>query len=117
LRTDKEHYIGSVGNGKAIDADGRRFGFEGGPFITESEFNTFLSSDMMSQALKILREIAIRFLRTDHMVVLTHGDFAPRNIIVKRGRVVGLLDWEYAGWYPENWEFVKTFNSSDHRIS
>lgn len=37
----------------------------------------------------------------------THADMAPRNIIVQRGRVVAIVDWEFAGWYPEYWEFTK----------
>ncbi|KAH7175286.1 kinase-like domain-containing protein [Dactylonectria macrodidyma] len=37
----------------------------------------------------------------------THADLAPRNIIVRRGRVAAILDWEFAGWYPEYWEFTK----------
>lgn len=59
----------------------------------------------------------MRSLKSDHGIVFSHGDFAPRNIMVKDDRVVGLLDWEYAGWYPEYWDFVKSFNASDHRIS
>jgi thiamine kinase-like enzyme len=42
-------------------------------------------------------------------IVFTHNDLSPRNIIVVGNRVKGLLDWEYAGWYPEYWEFVKFF--------
>ncbi|KAK7428054.1 hypothetical protein QQZ08_005486 [Neonectria magnoliae] len=37
----------------------------------------------------------------------THSDLAPRNIIVRRGRVVAIIDWAFAGWYPEYWEFTK----------
>ncbi|CAK7210826.1 hypothetical protein SBRCBS47491_000909 [Sporothrix bragantina] len=44
-----------------------------------------------------------------HRIVLTHGDLAPRNIMVRDGVIVALVDWEDAGWYPEYWEFVKLF--------
>lgn len=37
-------------------------------------------------------------------LVFTHGDLAPRNILIKRGQVVGLVDWELSGWYPEYFE-------------
>ncbi|KAL6302397.1 kinase-like domain-containing protein [Sparassis latifolia] len=54
-------------------------------------------------------------LRDDHRIVLTHGDFHPRNImIVEEGdevRVSGIIDWEMGGWYPEHWETIKTFNT------
>ncbi|CAG8151207.1 unnamed protein product [Penicillium olsonii] len=40
----------------------------------------------------------------------THGDLAPRNILVSQeGHVTAVLDWEYAGWYPEWWEAVKAY--------
>ncbi|KAI9739868.1 MAG: hypothetical protein M1818_004924 [Claussenomyces sp. TS43310] len=31
------------------------------------------------------------------------------NIMVKDNKITGLIDWEYAGWYPEYWEYVKFF--------
>jgi aminoglycoside phosphotransferase (APT) family kinase protein len=43
--------------------------------------------------------------------VFTHGDLAPRNIIVKDGKIAALLDWEVSGWYPEYWEYVKFFRA------
>uniref|UniRef100_A0A0B7KC47 Aminoglycoside phosphotransferase domain-containing protein n=1 Tax=Bionectria ochroleuca TaxID=29856 RepID=A0A0B7KC47_BIOOC len=50
-----------------------------------------------------------RRLRTNHRVVLTHCDLAPRNILVQEGKIQGLVDWEDSGWYPEYWEYVKFF--------
>ncbi|MCJ1467407.1 hypothetical protein MMC07_006031 [Pseudocyphellaria aurata] len=40
--------------------------------------------------------------------VFTHGEMAPRNIMVDRssGRVSGVVDWELAGWYPDYWEYA-----------
>jgi aminoglycoside phosphotransferase (APT) family kinase protein len=99
LRGLKGQYIGSLNRGSATD--GRRFDFKGGPFDTENEFNHFLLSDMLSSTPSILRNIASRALRTDHQIVFSHSDFAPHNIIVKDGKVAGILDWEYSGWYPE----------------
>jgi hypothetical protein len=45
-----------------------------------------------------------------HKLVLTRGDFRGRNNIIRGDRVVGLIDWETCGWYPEYWEFAKCFN-------
>lgn len=33
---------------------------------------------------------------------------------MRDGRIVALLDWEYAGWYPEYWEYVFTLNGMDN---
>ena len=35
---------------------------------------------------------------------LTHGDLAPRNILIRDGRIVAIVDWDTFGWYPEFWE-------------
>jgi aminoglycoside phosphotransferase len=39
--------------------------------------------------------------------VLTHGDLDASNIMVHNGHVSGIIDWEYAGYYPVWWEYVK----------
>lgn len=50
--------------------------------------------------------------RTGHAIRLSHGDLALRNIMVDaRGRLVGVLDWELAGWYPSYWELT-TFHAA-----
>ncbi|KAI6777476.1 hypothetical protein HG530_001421 [Fusarium avenaceum] len=43
----------------------------------------------------------------DHDIVLTHGDFDPRNIIVQGDKVAAILDWELSGYYPSYWEYGK----------
>lgn len=35
--------------------------------------------------------------RCDHIIVLIHGDFHPRNILVKDDTVIAIVDWEFAG--------------------
>jgi thiamine kinase-like enzyme len=37
----------------------------------------------------------------------THADLCPRNIIVRNGCVAAIIDWEFARWYLEYWEFTK----------
>jgi len=47
----------------------------------------------------------------DHVAtVFTLGAIHPRNIIVSAGpspRVVAILGWDQAGWYPAYWELCK----------
>ena len=47
----------------------------------------------------------------EHEIVFTQGDLRPDNIMVKKGRVTAIIDWEMAGWYPDYWEFAKAFFS------
>lgn len=48
-----------------------------------------------------------RLPRSD-TAVFSHGDIAPRNIIVDDdGRILALLDWESSGWFPDWWEYAQ----------
>ncbi|KAL2022380.1 hypothetical protein VTK56DRAFT_5447 [Thermocarpiscus australiensis] len=41
--------------------------------------------------------------------VFTHGDLNPSNIMVRGDQVVGIIDWEFAGWYPYYWEYTSAW--------
>ncbi|EIM84492.1 kinase-like protein, partial [Stereum hirsutum FP-91666 SS1] len=41
-----------------------------------------------------------------HAIVFTHGDLWHHNIMVHDGHITGIIDWEYAGWLPEYWEYT-----------
>jgi hypothetical protein len=43
----------------------------------------------------------------NHDIILTHGDFAPRNVLIRGTKVVAILGWELTGYYPEYWEYLK----------
>ncbi|KFZ01177.1 hypothetical protein V501_10173 [Pseudogymnoascus sp. VKM F-4519 (FW-2642)] len=38
--------------------------------------------------------------------VFTHGDLSSLNILARGDEVVGIIDWETAGWYPVYWEYT-----------
>ncbi|KAL1725270.1 kinase-like domain-containing protein [Schizophyllum commune] len=87
-------------------------GPECGPFSDEAHFNLQLRNG------RPIEDFAQRFPalpsmhRRRHSIVFTHGDIAPRNIMVKGTRVTALLDWENAGWYPAHWEYCKAYWAS-----
>ncbi|CAG2007560.1 unnamed protein product [Fusarium graminearum] len=47
--------------------------------------------------------------------VFTHGDLNSFNIMVREGRVVPIIDWEFAGWYPYYWEYTAAWYSNETR--
>lgn len=47
--------------------------------------------------------------------VFTHGDLNPFNILVNGDRVVGILDWEFSGWYPYYWEYTSAWHGNKTR--
>jgi thiamine kinase-like enzyme len=46
-----------------------------------------------------------------YQVRFSHADLAPNNILVdpKQGKITGIIDWEFGGWYPEYWEYTKMY--------
>lgn len=38
--------------------------------------------------------------------VLTHGDLSPHNIMVKDGKITGIVDWERSGFFPQYAEYA-----------
>lgn len=82
--------------------------YTGGPFPDEEAFNTFILDFPPTTPKAISAGLATR-LRCDHGVVFTHGDLSQHNILVQDNTIVGLIDWEFAGWFPEYWEYIKFF--------
>lgn len=106
LGRQENFYIGSI-NGPAHDL--RTYSdYSGGPFTDETAFNDFVLN-LFSLTPQPIRKSLSDQMRTDHSIRFTHGDLSPRNIIVKNGTIQALIDWEYAGWYPEYFEYVKFF--------
>ncbi|KAH7317052.1 kinase-like domain-containing protein [Stachybotrys elegans] len=76
----------------------------------KNAFNEFLILNLLERIPPVMRTAFSRQLQTGHRIVLSHCDLAPGNIIVKDGKIEGLIDWEVAGWCPEYWEYVKFFD-------
>lgn len=49
--------------------------------------------------------------------VLTHGDLNPCNIMVRGDTVVGIIDWECSGWYPNYWEYTNAWLGNQTRMA
>ncbi|KAJ4147332.1 hypothetical protein LMH87_001863 [Akanthomyces muscarius] len=59
----------------------------------------------------IRRDYLRKLNQKRHRVVFCHCDLSPDNIIVNEHmQVIGLLDWEDAGYYPEYWENFKFYS-------
>lgn len=95
MPANSSHYIASASGGTCLDY--RIDSMPVGPFHDEKEFSESLR-------LGILPDLVHR---DDHKIVFTHCDLNLRNILVKDGRISGIVDWENAGWFPEYWEYTK----------
>lgn len=102
--------------------DGRVCGIDGGPLIwsrclgnreilppVESvpAFHQILLDNVAWRTrMPRIMEIARPVLDKPHRICFTHSDLNASNILVKDGRLAGIVDWEFAGWYPEYWEYT-----------
>ncbi|KAK0493422.1 hypothetical protein EDD18DRAFT_419801 [Armillaria luteobubalina] len=48
-------------------------------------------------------------------IVFTHGDLWDHNIMVGQGHITG-VDWEWAGWLPEYWEYTSIVQRTGIRM-
>ncbi|EED15558.1 conserved hypothetical protein [Talaromyces stipitatus ATCC 10500] len=75
-----------------------------GPFIQASGFHKHLIPEHTpAETRRAVTPIHSRH----HSSFFTHADINWSNIFIDQGRLVALVDWECAGYYPEYWEFTK----------
>jgi aminoglycoside phosphotransferase len=48
--------------------------------------------------------------------VLTHGDLSSFNILIRDDKVVGIIDWETAGWFPYYWEYTTAWHANPQNL-
>jgi aminoglycoside phosphotransferase len=91
--------------------DGSRVGLGPfGPFRNHDDFHHFLRADTPLDSIGTLEggQEIVKAHSQQYRTTFTHGDFAPRNILVKKdGTVTAIIDWDSAGWFPEYWEYTK----------
>ncbi|KXJ84945.1 kinase-like domain-containing protein [Microdochium bolleyi] len=86
-----------------------------GPFCTMREFHEALANgaDLDSEYAALpddVHELFDFYRRSEYQLVLTHGDLSSLNIMVEGDNVVGIVDWETAGWLPAYWEYTSAKN-------
>ncbi|KAJ7079801.1 kinase-like domain-containing protein [Mycena belliarum] len=80
-----------------------------GPFSTHDEFHYFLRMNEDLSGWHPERFAAVvRAHKEKYVSKFAHGDLAPRNVLVHKGRVSAIIDWDCAGWRPEYWEVTKS---------
>lgn len=91
-------------------------------FYQHEPYGPFHSTDEFWEAITDSRELAVpvspealaalrRRMPECEPFTFTHGDLHTKNIIVQDDKVVGLIDWETAGYYPVWWEHAKFLHS------
>ncbi|KAI0532520.1 kinase-like domain-containing protein [Xylaria digitata] len=88
------------------------------PFKTIQEFHFWLRRDLKPEDLKDREKDQDWYDLMDMMrqqdghwppPTFAHGDLNPFNVLLRDGKVVGLIDWEFSGWYPHYWEYTSAW--------
>ena len=79
-----------------------------GPFKSVHDFHRFLRGgfDADPNHYPEVTELITLQDRDWPPPVFTHGDLSSLNILVRDDKIVGIIDWETAGWYPSYWEYT-----------
>lgn len=81
----------------------------GGPFNSESDFNAHLTKHLGCSPAEVVGEENVL---QNHCSYFTHSDLHYTNLLVDRGRLSGIIDWECSGYMPEYWDFTKAMYSA-----
>lgn len=111
LRPPKEGVVASAQGGAILDY---RIGSHlVGPFQSHANFHSFLRGGVpLETTAKVFGEEVAICHHNNYQTFFSHADLAPRNIIIRKGKIVGVVDWALAGWYPEYWDLTKTYYTS-----
>ncbi|KAL6703514.1 hypothetical protein ACN47E_009612 [Coniothyrium glycines] len=83
-----------------------------GPFKTNQDFHRHLRGGVEAHPLHNpqISELISQQDRFQSAPVFTHGDLSSLNVLASGDEVVGIIDWETAGWYPSYWEYTTAWN-------
>ncbi|RNJ60943.1 hypothetical protein D7B24_005031 [Verticillium nonalfalfae] len=121
LTTGVESCVGGSLFDSRIPRGNPRFG----PFTTIKNFHFWLRDNLKPEDLQAQKrdqdwhDLQKMMDRQDGPCpppVFTHGDLNPFNILVREGKVVGIIDWEFSGWYPPYWEYTSAWFGNITRL-
>ncbi|KAK7462346.1 hypothetical protein VKT23_007947 [Stygiomarasmius scandens] len=78
------------------------------PFQSNTDFRLY-----WEQRLKESRQIK---MPESYKVVLAHGDLDTQNIMLQDGHIVGIIDWDTFGWYPDFWDVMMAVKRTRHTM-
>jgi aminoglycoside phosphotransferase len=100
-----------------------------GPFEPIDDFHVALRNNVTSDLLQgpihssvtpailsDVKEVVVFHESVKRPPVLTHGDLSSFNILVRDDKVMGIIDWETAGWLPYYWEYTTAWQSNPRNL-
>jgi aminoglycoside phosphotransferase (APT) family kinase protein len=100
-----------------------------GPFDSVYDFHLALRNDVTAYSLEAhshslpspaaisdMQKLIAFYESVLRPPVLTHGDLSSFNIILRDDKVVGIIDWETAGWLPYYWEYTMAWHANPQNL-
>ncbi|KAL4950479.1 kinase-like domain-containing protein [Aspergillus filifer] len=118
LKPSKGHGVSNCFGGSLRDSRIPKSRPRFGPFGSVNEFHLWLRDYLQpeehstwgdEQEWEEIKRMAAKQDETYPPPVFTHGDLNPSNVLVRNGKVAGIIDWEFSGWYPHYWEYTTTW--------
>lgn len=84
-----------------------------GPFKTIHDFHKHLRNGVDAHHLNAapdIQELIAFHERPWSPPVFTHADLSSFNVLAHGNEVVGIVDWETAGWFPAYWEYTTAWH-------
>ncbi|RAL17363.1 kinase-like protein [Aspergillus homomorphus CBS 101889] len=99
--------IASVDGGSLVDPRFRGAVRRVGPFSTIQDFHRHLREGLeWDSRLDPEAQGLIKQHENNWPLVFTHGDLSSLNVLARGDQIVGIIDWETAGWFPFYWEYT-----------
>lgn len=78
-----------------------------GPFTNVQDFHNYLRGGINSHPGNSPEVTQlVEFHGVGWPLVMTHADLSSQNILARGDKIVAIIDWETAGWYPAYWEYT-----------
>ncbi|KGO64628.1 Aminoglycoside phosphotransferase [Penicillium italicum] len=107
LRPPEGIGVSSVSRGPLYDCRLPGTSLRFGPFSSIKSFHQYLRDGIdFDPGLDCEIQDLIKQHDGGWPIVFTHGDLSSLNILVRGDDIVGIIDWETAGWYPSYWEYT-----------
>lgn len=105
--------VSNVNGGPVWDCRLPGTSFCHGPFKTIQDFHKYLRGgfDGHPDNIEASKLVGLQD-RPWPPPVFTHGDLSSLNILVREDEIVGIIDWETAGWYPSYWEYTTAWQAN-----
>lgn len=99
--------IASIDGGPLYDCRLLGPSLQFGPFSNVQDFHNHLRQGIYLDPNldPELQELIIQH-QNNWPLKFTHGDLSSLNILACEDKIVGIIDWETAGWYPSYWEYT-----------